>query len=455
MNDWMAAAASREAPIESYWQRPIVRIAFFWGAIVGLFFVANIGIEHYRNAALRIFGALQARRPNDPELSTLAPSEGVATILAQVVTPTLGLAYYCCLLILTLPLVRPTLGALKAFVDRKLCIQALQIFAIFMLLIFSVMVQSNGRTFMKMSVDPFNLETGWESRRRLIPALAYLFQLKGIWYHVVAHSLAALLILAILIWARRAGVRMHTWQWIAILSSGWVIYQMQFTGYVDAAVYIVLLSSLFVPMSTYGRAVCVALMLATHEAIGLAACLPVILLVFPSRERAVHLSVIALYFTMWLANFGFDLSNAMGAQTQIGGKSALEHLAASPLLLPAAMVFAYKALWVFIAFAVVDFLRKGRIRDAAFVIAAVTLPLGLLVLGVDASRLMGVGYLGALVSTMHASERWPRRGFNAVLIANLLLPSVPVFTHVGLRPSLSGPLYRLIAWLLGLHDTVI
>jgi hypothetical protein len=310
-----------------------------------------------------------------------------------------------------------------------------------MLLVFSVMVESAGRSFMRFSVDPFNVETGWNYRRRLIPALAYLLQLKGIWYHVFAHSLAALLILVVLVWARRAGMRMRTWQGVCIFSSGWVVYQMQFPGYADAAVYIILLSSLIVPMSTYGRAVCVALMLATHESIGLVTSLPVIVFVFPRREWGTHLAVIVLYFLTWLANFGFDPSQALQAQLRIDGSSPLEHLRANPLLLPFAAICAYKALWAFPAFAVVDFLRKRRIRDAAFVATAIALPVGLVFLAVDASRLIGAGYLGVLVSTVHAAESWPERRFNAVLIANLLLPSLQVFTHVG--PQVSNGLYKL------------
>jgi hypothetical protein len=435
------AVDSREAPIESRWQRPIGRIIFLWIPIVGLFFVANIGIEHYWTPALNLFDALRQYMPGDPELSTLDAQEGAATILAQVVTPTLGLAYYGCLLILTIPLARPALRTFKASVDRELCIRALWIFALLMVLVFSVMVESAGRSFMRFSVDPFNVETGWNYRRRLIPALAYLLQLKGIWYHVFAHSLAALLILVVLVWARRAGMRMSTWQGVCIFSSGWVVYQMQFPGYADAAVYIILLSSLIVPMSTYGRAVCVALMLATHESIGLVTSLPAIVFVFPRREWGTHLAVIVLYFLTWLANFGFDPSQAMEAQLRIAGSTPLEHLRANPLLLPLAAVCAYKALWAFPAFAVVDFLRKRRIRDAAFVVTAIALPVGLVFLAVDASRLIGAGYLGVLVGTVHAAERWPRRRFNAVLIANLLLPSVQVFTHVG--PQVSSGLYRL------------
>lgn len=416
---------------EGYWRSPWGRILGFWLPVCLLYLVGNLDAHTWTALANRAWCGLVPHLPAPAQLRLAAVPAGEFQdrLLQLVVLPTRHALYFLGLLLLVIPIARPVLAGLRARIDRPLVFAALGVFCLLSLLAFQPAVMSQGRQYLLMSLEPFNEGPNWYYRRVLIPALAHALQLRGLWYHVFAHGLTALLTLLLLAWMRQEGLKLRLWQALSILTCGWVFYLKQFPGYPDGGVYCLLMVLLLVPLSAYGRAACVALMLSAHDALPVFAALPLILFVFPRRDRLIALAVIALYFGLWLANFGFDVRAALAAQTAFDGSNTLGFLRTRPWAVPLGCYAAYKALWLVAGLALIDLARRGRLRDALAMAAILLFPLLQVVIAVDISRLVGAGFLAVLMALAHIRPRLSDRAFSIILAINLLLPSFYVATN--------------------------
>ena len=405
----------------------------FWFPVFVIFFVLHFPNDQYE----RLFRTL-----------SLSPHYKIDSYLNNVSTIK-GFLFLYASLFLLVPIIMKIRDAIAVTqcVNRKLFIQSGILFISLVSLVTVLSVESHGIVHAQMSANPFDQVTGYHYRRIFVPALAYYLHLGDFLFIVFSLFMTFSLILVLLAWFRRSGSRLNTFQYISIFSSGFVIYQFQFPGYVEQFVLILAVISIICPMSRWDRGALVAIMLATHETAALFIVLPFILFVYPQEERRLHFVIFFLYSFLYLANFNFSIRELVHAQTAFSGTSSFQYLADSPQLAATGILFSYKLLWFLFFISACLMARARNYRLLGITLFMVFFPFLQIPLGVDTSRLLAFGYLGMLVAIAYCHERMNRSLFNAILLLNLLFPSYYVALNAGIirRPGLYSSVYGLFS----------
>ena len=309
-------------------------------------------------------------------------------------------------------------------IDRKILIQSFIIFILLSSLIASINLSSVA----PLSLKPFSQPVGWYYRRIFVTSLSYFMHLNGyLLFTVFSSFVLYFLLLVIIVWFKSYNINLNTFQYIALFSSGLTIHIFHFLGgRIGHFVLLMALISLLAPLSKYGRATLVVFMFSTHEAAALSISMPLILFLYPKKERKMHLFIIFLYFALWLTNFGFDIGQAINAHSILGDKSSFELLAEFPGRAMAGIFFAYKLLWFFLFYAVYLAIKKDDINFLIKCLFIIFIPFFQLSLAVDTSRLIAYGYLGILALVVYCYKYMNRIVFNFLLFSNLLVPSIDV-----------------------------
>lgn len=429
--------------------------ALFWGALLCMFVVIHLPVDRL----LSVLSSFWPDRFDDPERRTF--------YVNFVVVPSKALVFYLSLGILVWPLfraVRRAWGQLAFVRDKRLLLQALVTFVLLCFLVIPIgpsLLGSMGIAYGGISSSPFCQDSGWFYRRLLKPAVAHLLQLEGFLYWVFSLSCTFVVILLTLTYLARHrksfGLAGHHAKarllpldrmllLLSIATSSYIIYDYYMPGYTDQFIFILILLGACVPMTSQGRLAIVVLAQASHE-IGVFCVLPIILVSYPRRDKLPALTVIGLYFLLWLASFGFDLPRAFAAQAHVAGEPAYRFLFERPHWLVLGSFMSYKLLWGLAALGM-WVLWKNHLRGTvAKVLMVLLFPMIMLPLGVDTSRLVGFGFLALLACVVVLDHEFQSRRQRAVLrclyVANLVLPSFYCALNDGI--VFYPGLYKLIA----------
>ena len=136
----------------------------------------------------------------------------------------------------------------------------------------------------------------------------------------------------------------------------------------------------------------------------------------------------------------------------INNKIGIGWAAEYPLRALGGWFFAYKLLWIIIAYAVFKMLKTDNTVKAISVVSIIIIaPLIINFLTVDVYRNIAGGFLGLLIcySFLVKSGYGKTIPLNAIMFINILIPSIYVGTNNGFR-SVPG-LYEWVYKLFGLH----
>jgi hypothetical protein len=375
-------------------------------------------------------------------------------LLAQVWIPLKGIAFRLSVLLLALPFAQAVyrfFRTLEAEQIRQALRLSIPVFLMVGLLSFPYQdgsgLSSMGYDYGVISAAPFAVKSGFFYRRLLVPGLAYVLGFSGVYgYYLFAlgmtWSLIFLTALALQRWLATDAEGTFTptensdnqWVALAVLSAAtlsYIAFHYQFPGYTEQFGHAIILLLALVPMRSQARWAGIALGLATHDLM-LFVLFPIIVFFFrPVKERVVALAIMGLYVFLWLAAYGFRPLAVVKVHTDLApAVNPIEIFLHEGRWVTIGTLAAQKVFWVLFVWAVIHLLRRRQLY-AALALASVTLtPLVTLVVATDTSRLAGLGFLGVLLALTilwrSLASGWQRSLLRALLVLNLLLPSIYV-----------------------------
>lgn len=421
---------------EFFFSEKKYQVIFFWVPIATLFLITNIAQDTLAVLLVQPFIYFQPFIPS--QFASLTPER----FIEKIILPTEETLFFYSFIMLVFAFIKSLNPSVfgKGMFDRCFKWQYVFIMMILSVLVSNILVKSMGAGYLQISVDPFNQMTNWYYRRLLVPALAYFTHLNGIFYHIFFYFLVYVLIA----YSVRVLSIKSTWQLVSIFSSGFVVYQFQFPGYVEVLVGVLFLIAFTQELSRYQRAILLSLALITHESAAIFMFAPLLFLVDSWKDRFFYASIVLLYVFTVLMNFSFDINNLVSLQTSVGATSSFDYLKQNLDYGAYGIFFSYKVLWVFYFWYL--FLNVSA-KEKAFVSCVVLLPLLQIFIAVDISRLVAFGFLGiflAIKAVFESSQK--KQLINALLILNLVVPSYYVGTNTGVL-EFNG-LYKVYSYII-------
>ncbi len=275
-------------------------------------------------------------------------------------------------------------------------------------------------------------------QRFLMPALGYItFMRGGLFFLAFSFICVFGLVYLTQTWLLNNGVRLPWWGFLSILTSSFVAAQYQLPGYPDALVLIFFLLVAGFPLSDTSKLSLLVLSLATHEA-SLVLYLVFLPFVFHKRTLLRPYGLIGIYGLIWFASEGFNLTALLSNRPQTSSTasmSALDWLMHNPWREVLGILFAYKLLWLLLAWSLVILAKKRAVRTWLQIAILLAAGLVMTLLAVDTSRLMGWSFFALLLAIKTISEgnlAVSKRFLNWILAANLAIPSVYVGLNLGM-----------------------
>ncbi|MDD8018175.1 MAG: hypothetical protein PHP42_07365 [Bacteroidota bacterium] len=357
-----------------------------------------------------------------------------AYILQQYITPIRSILFFLSLIIIFVPLVK---SLILFFADFKTIAFSKEVvkktfvsFFVLAILIFPLKLGIMSVGYAQMSFNPFGIfdESGQLYQRILMPALAYFFQLQGpLLYHVFSLLCTVFLLWLIILFFQRRGINLSNIELISIGTSSFVITQMQSPGYTEPLAYIAILILFIVPTSTYSRLSLVTLAILSHEISALFVGI-IALFYFTKVEKFMTGVIFCFYALFWMMNYGFDIGHLLHVRN-VGDVSAVTWLIQYPWREVFGVLVSLKLLWIVYAIALYQMKSERKLLISLFV-AGIFLTFG----GVDTSRLMGYVLIGLFISFFRVKKfsLLSRRALNAIVIFNVMIPSVYIGTNSGI-----------------------
>ncbi len=339
---------------------------------------------------------------------------------------------------------------------KKIALSALGIFLVLSLLAFPYGypyglnshpsgLSGIGKDYGKMSLAPFAANNELIYRRLLKPALAHFIQMDGyILYYLFSLICTYILIFMTIGFIESKILGSNTFEenkrkslsstvkffvYLSVMTSSYMMVNFQWPGYPDQLAFILILVMACIPMTRQGRLGTIALCLLTHDGITFA-LIPIILFCFPQREKSRALLLVALFYAIWFASYGFNLHQGLAAHQAVGGEqSNWQVLNKNRGLALAGVFFSYKLFWLVFLYTV------GRLwfqKDKATLVAIVSIilfPAFIILLAWDTSRLMGFGFFGMLIALgilIHEYRKLPAKHsylLMQIMYVNILIPS--------------------------------
>ncbi|MBW7888480.1 MAG: hypothetical protein H3C35_09000 [Bacteroidetes bacterium] len=282
----------------------------------------------------------------------------------------------------------------------------------------------------QMSYHPLGFfdETNQLYQRLLMPALAYLLQMQGMFlYYIFSLCITALLIWLVNIYFMQKGTVLNLIECISLCTSSFIMTQLQSPGYTEQLSYLFLLMVFIVPLSSFAKYSIVVFSLITHEISGLSFAV-LALVMFSKKEKISIFMILLLYASCWLMSFGFNIANLLAARN-VGNESGWWWAVQFPYREVLGIGIAYKLLWVVIGAAFFQMNNERKIIGG-LVAAALLFTLG----GVDTSRLMGYAFPALLISFYYVKKYSLLKDLyvQRLVWLNLLVPSFYVGTNIGI-----------------------
>jgi hypothetical protein len=320
------------------------------------------------------------------------------------------------------------------------------------LLIVPRFLQGFGDEYATMSLSPFTEGYGIFYRRFLMPSLAHVVGAYGYgFFFLFSLLLTFCLIVVVRLWLEKYQVEHSILFSLSLMTSSFVMFNFQLPGYPEQIAFILLLVCSIVPMNAHVRVAAFALALSAHEVAALV-FIPAAWFFFPRQERYRLLLVLALYFGAAfvghaLTDFQF-LDKIISANTWTKPR---QYFLENPFHALQGIFFGYKFFWLALIAAVACAL-KNRMFGIAFGISIIVLiPMALIPIASDASRLAGFGFFGMLTALVVLESHNVMSGeqLRKLALANLILPSCYVDLHSGQGLQLLPGAYKFAVSSLG------
>ena len=348
-----------------------------------------------------------------------------------------GLLFFLALSYLSLPIIRRILGSSselhRTTVSRNLWKTTIAIGGLFALS-FSPHLVSMGVGYAERSIDPFNQYSDWWYKRLLLPALSHFVFLRGgVLYLTSFWAATCLFVFLVISWTSK-NTDLRFWQIFSLLTSSFVLYQFQASGYPEVLAYSFLLLATTKQFGKQAPLTFLTLAIATHEA-SLFPAVPIAWYFFEKRQQYYFVCIVLLYGLAWLSGFGFSLQSLWGSH-DVEEKGTLDWVLEHPKRQFLGIFIAYKFLWILPVLAIIQCLRRSHWREALYISACIASSLAICFVAIDTSRLAGFAFPAFLFSLRLLSptqEPRKRKNFFFLLFSlNLLLPSFYVGLNTGI-----------------------
>jgi hypothetical protein len=324
---------------------------------------------------------------------------------------------------------------LASFLSRKDYLQTIGSMAAALALTATIFPLSFGRSYARISTDPFNQDVGQLYRRLLEPALAYLYHLDGFLFILVAWGFVFLAALLVKAYLKSKFIFPSSLEEVSFLTVGIFASSYQCPGYSEILVLSFALVALF-EFEEHGKftnpcLMCFALSLMAHESVAVLIFIPMLLVYFgrPSWHKAG--AMMGIYLFSLFANFGFHAEIPFRVQAMISDVPANFYFHHYPTRVVAAWLLAFKGIWVLVAVGLWQMWKRDR-RSMWFCMLTIAFATASTYIAVDYTRMIELATLGVLVCLVSARKYlWPPL-FTGIVALNLLVPSFYMGGNSGL-----------------------
>lgn len=318
--------------------------------------------------------------------------------------------------------------------SRRLWLDLLIGLAIASIFLFEIVPAGMGRIYAYNSVEPFLQHQGFFHRRILMPVLAHYAHLDGVLYAAFYWILALFTLALASIYLEQRGLRLSRLELASLYTTGIFATAIALPGHGEILVFALTLLAMLDAGRRDGCSIvqpaCFALALLAHET---AAVLAFGALALTSLDRRFLLhfaAILAVYATIWLASYGFDLGRAVSTQLT-GGTSNFDRFRNHLPLAMLGMFAAYKLTLIAAVPAVARFAGTGRLRLASLVCLALGGGLALMAIATDYTRMAAFGGFAMLFVLPEVLMPLSLRTRRMLASANLAIPTVYVSAQHG------------------------
>jgi hypothetical protein len=297
-------------------------------------------------------------------------------------------------------------------------------------LISTLVPLSFGRSYARISTDPFSQEADQLYRRLLLPGLAYLWHVNGVLYVIFFWVFLLFAALTVRTYFLDHGIDLSVLQEVSFLTAGIFAASFDFPGNPEIVVFLFAMLAL-ITFEADGyfsekQLAAFSLALIAHESAAVIIFLPMICVLFRPRSWIPSAGMLMLYGGAVLANFSFHPAEPLRIQTEVSGHPASYYFQHSLLLEALAVLLSFKVFWVLIVVALF-YLLRSRSRTGYFVLFALALAMASTSIATDYSRLISFATVPLILCFIEAHRRLSSRIFRWIVITNLLTPSFAAY----------------------------
>jgi len=394
---------------DSFYNSNSRKILFFWFPILVLFLITNIGTDslyNYLEKGMSLFISEYFSRYTYLNVD-------VDEFFYKIIVPFKSSLFSIGFIMIIVGFYKT--NKLSINLDYK---KSITIILILVCLVSSIFIKQMGAGYLLSSVEPFTQPTNWYYRRILVPFLSYFTHLNGGLYNVFHYILVLFLVALSIKFLNFSGL----WKNISIFTSGFIIFQFQFPGYVEILIGIFVLMIFSLKLTNYQKLILFGFSLITHESACVFMFFPIISL-FEKKENIFnYLIIFTLYVFTVLLNFKFNFTELFDLQTTIGEKSSLVIFKENIKYVLLGVFFSYKLLWIFVLLFFIDKRISLKIKFSMMII--LFFPLIQTYFAIDYSRLSSFGFISLFVILKHINETYKNKKLiNLILLLNLIIPS--------------------------------
>jgi hypothetical protein len=291
-----------------------------------------------------------------------------------------------------------------------------------------------GRSYARISTDPFNQGVDQVYRRLLTPGLANLYHMDGFFFIFFFWFLVFVTVLAFRLYCIESGSELTLLQEVSFLTVGTFVSAWQCPAYPEIGVLLLALIALMEfqrdSRFTLKQVAAFSLALMTHEACAVIVFVPMILFLFGRKAWLSNAAVGLMYATALLANFSFNISAPLSVQTTVSDLPAQQYLLRWPMHAVIGAAFSFKLLWLIVPVGLYLLFKRDR-RLAYFALSGFLLAAASIYVGIDYTRLIAFATIPMIFCFLEFRKNVSVRIFNAVALANLLIPSFFVAGNSG------------------------
>jgi len=363
--------------------------------------------------------------------------------------PAKSLIFFLCTAVLILPLGVFMAGQISRHLNWQQVRKTLLSLCFSFILISTIVPTGYGRSYARISTDPFNQELSHLYRRLLVPGLANIYHLDGFLYLFLFWAIVSLTVLSARIYFIRKNIDLTVLQEVSLLTCGIFASSFEFPGFPEVAVLLLAIIALIAyeedGMFTATQLAAFSLALMAHEACAIIVFVPMMLALFGRKSWLPSATVVLIYLIMLIANFSFNILIPLDYQARVSDIPAPTFFLRSPAYVLLGAAFSFKLLWLFLPLAIYLLFKREK-KTACFVLLSFAFALASTYIAVDYTRMVGFATVAMMVCFLTAHQRLSPRAFNGILAINLLVPSFYAGSNSGLVTfrSLYYLVYKLI-----------